>query len=58
MNDEKCEFAIDINADGDYQIVDIDELMGLYTEHVDHSEYETFEDWKYDMIKSGLLRIA
>ncbi len=50
-------FRIDLNGDGDTIKVDITELSNMYEEHVDRDKYPTFEQWKYDMIKAGMLTI-
>lgn len=31
------------------------EMNQLYNEQVNKSEYETFNDWKHDMLKSGVF---
>jgi hypothetical protein len=30
------------------------EMMTIYQNEIDHDEYETFSDWLYDMVKSGV----
>ena len=52
MTNAKIYTSYEIGCEGSYTI---EQMKNLYNETVDKTEYETFDIWLFDMLKSGVF---
>lgn len=50
-------YVLDVTDYSGYKVKELDiiGLMAYYAKEIDHVEYADFDEWKADMLRSGLL---